>query len=179
VKMKWVQKLLDDKGVTALEFAIVFPFFLMMLFFLFEFAYQQIYMNLVERWAMQATLIARTAEVPSNVTEAYMRDWLTKRIPKVLYAGNSSKKVDLQAYYGDTLEEAIQLSEERRGFGNPDPDIQGKGQTVCLRISVKTGLVLGSLTSWFEDTLSARMSRTIVNCYVNWDVNYNVSSSDP
>ena len=173
MKTAWLHKISDSKGIAALEFAIVFPFFLIMMLFLLEFAYQQVFITLVERWAVQATVVARTAEDPSKVTEASMRNLLTARLPKWMYAGNASKKVDLQAFYGDTLEETIQFSGERRGFGNPE--IKGKGQTVCMIISVKTGFILGSVTAWLEDIMSPRIHRSIVNCYVNWDVDSNVS----
>ena len=162
MKSKWLEDIVEERGVAALEFAVVFPFFWIMILFMFEFAYQQVLMNLVERYAMQATVVARTAEDPSQVP-TIIENLFKDNIPKWMYSGSESGEPDIVANYGDTLEEA--MNSPTSGFG-------GKGQTVCLRISVRNG----SLFGW-DKLLSAfgavpRNSREIFNCYVNWDVNW-------
>lgn len=163
MKSRWLKKIADERGIAALEFAIVFPFFLTMILFLFEFAYQQVLMNLVERYAMQATVIARTAEDPSQV-KTTIENLFKKNIPKWMYSGNASGEPDIVAIYGDTLEET--MKSPKLGYG--DSATKGKGQTVCLSVSVKNGSFFG----WLPEKISPRNSRTIVNCYVNWDVDW-------
>ena len=162
MKSKWHKKIADEGGIAALEFAIVFPFFLTMILFLFEFAYQQILMNLVERYAMQATIIARTAKDPSKVKNT-IESLLAQKIPKWMYSGKGSKP-EIVATYGDTLQE-VMLS-PNSGFG--DTTKKGVGQTVCLKIGVKSGVFFG----WLPKSIAPVNERTIVNCYVNWDVNW-------
>lgn len=150
MKTTWLKRLSDERGVTALEFAVVFPFFLMILLFLIEFARQQIVMTLVERTAVQATVYARMAEDRSTLGDE-IRD-LFDVLPSWIYDNNPSN-LTIEAVYGDNLTEV--MSSPLEGYGS-------KGQTVCLRISTTAGII-----GWLPENMSPRSARTIESCFTN------------
>ena len=149
--MHWLKKIQEDRGVTALEFAIVFPFFVFLLFFLIEYARQQIIMTWVERIAVHATFIARGTEDPSTLTDESIRG-LFDQIPAWMYKDNDSDNLKINVVCGDNLEQVIKAPAS--GFGK-------KGQTVCLRVSLTSGMI-----TWLA-TDKSPITRTIETCYVN------------
>ena len=151
----------DDSGVTALEFAVVFPLFLFTFFFLFKFSLLMILMNRIDRVAIQASYVARSADNPSAVTVGDIETMLADSIPDWIYVGSGTKKAEVEVRCGDNLQivkNATPSSDASAGMGS-------SGQTVCLKVSVHTE-ILGFIPVEYA---SPTISRSIVNCYVNWD----------
>ena len=148
--MRWLAKIREERGVAAVEAAIVLPIFLMFFFYLVNYACVLLVTNLVDRYAVAACYIARTASDRTAI-QSVLESKLESSVPRWLRTGGYS----IQAWSGDTLNDIPPISGSPNGFGTDK-------QTVRLKISVTTKFpTLFSVGSIFE------IPRTVVLYYVN------------
>ncbi len=148
MKYRFLNWLRDCRGIAALEAALVLPFFLIFALFLMEFALQQIGINLIDRWTVQASYIARTA---TNRTSLNLQGSLESSIPSWLRPGTPT----VSARACGSLEVAINDPESCSNNLGTD------GQTVRLEVVAQAGSL-----PWIGGRIFGA-TRRIVHYYVN------------